>query len=414
MTAEVIIMNKRGVAMAADSACTRSSSDGRPIKIFNSAKKLFNLSKKCPIGVVTYSNASFNGIPWDLLFQDFYTRYTEVWTTVEECSEAFIHYLEETPLKGDTESFFGAITEEMKNRYIAPWGDILDEDLLYKDSLDLILADNRTGFDDDFCDSINEKFSDTINEYVDNIAFSDGVTEESKQKIKENMLLALQKKTNFIEEHYSGVAICGYGTSEFFPVCQEYLITGSLDGRLVYEKRRTKKITLTNSSTIIPLAQRDVMDGFISGIQGNVKSSINKSMHSLIRGIRISTIKKIKQLPNADQLPLKEIEDIIREQVASAESRILLSIDNSHSDVSHSMISMVSDLNIPDLAKIAKNLISMTSFRKEVSDSWETVGGPVDVAVISKTDGFVWIEKKDIYDRDLNVHTNNSFTIQED
>ena len=34
----------------------------------------------------------------------------------------------------------------------------------------------------------------------------------------------------------------------------------------------------------------------------------------------------------------------------------------------------------------------------------ETVGGPVDVAVISKGDGFIWIDRKHYFRRELNEH----------
>lgn len=36
----------------------------------------------------------------------------------------------------------------------------------------------------------------------------------------------------------------------------------------------------------------------------------------------------------------------------------------------------------------------LTSFKHKVSSTIESVGGPVDVAVITKGDGFVWIKKK--------------------
>ena len=34
----------------------------------------------------------------------------------------------------------------------------------------------------------------------------------------------------------------------------------------------------------------------------------------------------------------------------------------------------------------------------------ETVGGPIDVAVISKGDGFIWIKRKHYFDPKLNPH----------
>ena len=33
-----------------------------------------------------------------------------------------------------------------------------------------------------------------------------------------------------------------------------------------------------------------------------------------------------------------------------------------------------------------------------------TVGGPIDVAVISKGDGFIWIDRKHYFEREKNEH----------
>ena len=48
MTAEVAIINKQAVAIAADSAATMSGGGGR--KVFSSANKIFELSTHEPIG----------------------------------------------------------------------------------------------------------------------------------------------------------------------------------------------------------------------------------------------------------------------------------------------------------------------------------------------------------------------------
>lgn len=42
-----------------------------------------------------------------------------------------------------------------------------------------------------------------------------------------------------------------------------------------------------------------------------------------------------------------------------------------------------------DLAVMAENMISLTSFKRRVSLDVETVSGSIDVAVIFKGDGFV-------------------------
>src|SRR5690625_7746226 len=69
MTAEVVIMNKLGMALAADSAIT-SGRDGVQ-KIYNSANKLFLLSKHHPIGIMIYGAASFMEVPWDIIIKSY-------------------------------------------------------------------------------------------------------------------------------------------------------------------------------------------------------------------------------------------------------------------------------------------------------------------------------------------------------
>jgi hypothetical protein len=51
---------------------------------------------------------------------------------------------------------------------------------------------------------------------------------------------------------------------------------------------------------------------------------------------------------------------------------------------------------------MAEALVNLTKLKRRVSDQQETVGGPVDVALITKGDGFVWVRRKSYYDAALN------------
>jgi hypothetical protein len=64
MTAEVAILNKTAVALAADSAITLGSQ-----KIYNSGNKLISLSKYQPVGIMVFGNAEFMGIPWETIIK---------------------------------------------------------------------------------------------------------------------------------------------------------------------------------------------------------------------------------------------------------------------------------------------------------------------------------------------------------
>ena len=65
MTAEIAIMNKSAVALAADSAVTFSV--GGEQKVFQTVNKLFSLSKYHPVGLMVYGNAEFMGIDWETI-----------------------------------------------------------------------------------------------------------------------------------------------------------------------------------------------------------------------------------------------------------------------------------------------------------------------------------------------------------
>lgn len=66
------------------------------------------------------------------------------------------------------------------------------------------------------------------------------------------------------------------------------------------------------------------------------------------------------------------------------------------------LLNMISLMDKADLAVVAENLIYMTSLRRHVAYVPESVGGPIDVAVLSKGDGFIWVKRKHYFDPKLN------------
>ncbi len=69
MTSEVVVMNRSGVALAADSAVTIDL--GESSKVRDSALKLFMLSKYRPVGVMIYNNPHLLGVPLETIIKLF-------------------------------------------------------------------------------------------------------------------------------------------------------------------------------------------------------------------------------------------------------------------------------------------------------------------------------------------------------
>jgi len=72
MTAEIAVMNKHGVAIAADSAVTAGS--GEDAKVFNTANKIFALSNRHPVGIMAFGGADFMGVPWEVVIKEYRCR----------------------------------------------------------------------------------------------------------------------------------------------------------------------------------------------------------------------------------------------------------------------------------------------------------------------------------------------------
>jgi hypothetical protein len=68
------------------------------------------------------------------------------------------------------------------------------------------------------------------------------------------------------------------------------------------------------------------------------------------------------------------------------------------------VLDVVSILPKDELAAIAEPFVNLTSLKRRVSTAAETVAGPIDVALVSKGDGFVWIKRKHYFDAALNPH----------
>ena len=72
MTAEVAVMNKEAIALAADSAGTFRDEAGQ--KIFTSVSKIFTLSKYQPVGVMIYGSANLMEVPWETIIKIYRNR----------------------------------------------------------------------------------------------------------------------------------------------------------------------------------------------------------------------------------------------------------------------------------------------------------------------------------------------------
>ena len=101
MTAEIAILNRSAVALATDSAITLSSADiARPLKIYETGEKLFELSHQNCIGIMIYNNLEFLGIPLEILIKQYRSSpHCKPCDNLFEAARYFITFLETWPVQ---------------------------------------------------------------------------------------------------------------------------------------------------------------------------------------------------------------------------------------------------------------------------------------------------------------------------
>ncbi len=69
----------------------------------------------------------------------------------------------------------------------------------------------------------------------------------------------------------------------------------------------------------------------------------------------------------------------------------------------HPMKRVIASLPIQEMVHLAETLIVLQSLKERITTHSESVGGPIDIAVITKSEGLVWIKRKHYFDADKNL-----------
>lgn len=91
-------------------------------------------------------------------------------------------------------------------------------------------------------------------------------------------------------------------------------------------------------------------------------------------------------------------ENTINDRVDEFKSNLNKLTDNFINPVLNSIGALPKD----ELANMAESLIHITSLKRKIASDLETVGGDIDVSIISKGDGFIWKRRKHYFDAELN------------
>jgi len=450
LTAEIVIMNLNAVALAADSAATVT-----PEKISQTANKIFMLSKYEPVGILIYGNSSILRIPWELIIKQFRKNLgTTKFNTLEEYFKQFINFIE-TELK----LFPEQIQMDFIKKYIRTYyrhflnqsfvflnerydeltnaedfdpqnedeiKELMDETFietadLFKHVLliEMDFLKPFEGIDDDFVQSITNELpqflQSTITDVLELYPPSEKLIEVLvecglllfKNFIKAPRFNKMGEETSFVSiSPISGIVVTGFGEDDYFPKMISIQLDGMLKNKIRYKILQKVSINAGEKSvrsSITPFAQTEMVASFMDGIDPGYSRYIKKSLRKMFDKLPETIIGSLEVENGSNEIDnLDKLNQIFKDELKKLFDDFGKFEDK---NLSGPITRSVNFLSKDELATMAETLVQLTSFKKKVTFGVpETVGGPVDVAVISKGDGFIWIKRKHYFDPNLNSH----------
>ncbi|MGC2964891.1 hypothetical protein [Paraburkholderia aspalathi] len=411
MTAEVAIANKYGVALSADSAVTIGGK-----KIYNSANKLFALTKKQPVGIMIYGSAQLDGVPWETLIKYYRSRILKEnsFSKLQEYQDHFIDFVKNTSLISQTaeeigiKSYFHAACTKVVKQIIRFAEVVLQKkgNIDRKTTSSLVKISIEQWTDKMVSTStISPALRRTyIADYGSDIERTISILFEKlpitkilSKKLVVGIVSSLFSEASAIDG--SGVVIAGFGEDDVFPAIAKFGVEGRHRGHLKLTNKAVDQVSHKNRSMIVPFAQREMVTMFMEGIDPEYRKAISNSVSQLLQDIPdLLRTKHGITIPAASKsaivTDLQELHKNFNEGLTELQRRQFV----------RPVIDSVAALPLDELASMANALVNLTSFKRRVTMVLESVGGPVDTAVISKGDGFIWINRKHYFKPELNPH----------
>lgn len=299
MTAEIAVLNRNAVALAADSAVTLRLPEGSKIYQTN---KLFTLSKYEPVGIMVFGSADFMEIPWETIVKSYRAQLNKTcFRRLEDYAGNFLSFLERSTNLFSQERQNTCVYQlsrswlrKLKVRLhehveaeIKSHGKISDkragalfQNIVQKDVAHLRVHHKfsrfrRTGFKpllQRYRKPIRAAITDELQKLAGYVRATDVETG-----------CALNVTSTLYMHNESGVVIAGFGSGDVFPSLRCYTVDAALGGRLRGYEMMGKRSDLNagpETAAVIAFAQSEMVSLFMNGIdddyQDFLKAFVNK------------------------------------------------------------------------------------------------------------------------------------------
>lgn len=409
MTAEIAILNKSSVALAADSAMTLDPSG----KTYT-GNKLFALSKWHPVGLMIYHNAAYMGIPWETIVK-MYRR--EIGKnskpTVREYVEDFLAFICDSRFctENQTTKNFLNIAYDL---FIQISRTVRDKHLLCKllndkhrssktnlhkkfqqevDSKlqrlqeDLQLSDSMEEID---AKQLVSEHRERLDELINNVFAGMNITKSTRESLYS--VLQFSVKSAELSSNHTGIVIAGFGDEEIFPALYEVTVDGILDKTLKFNLEECCVIGEDSvGAALIPFAQVDMVKRFMEGVDPKFLNYLELKTEFLLQEFGKIIL---SELDLGDNQSLEIVESLSNKMM----SDYFNSLNKFRcKEFIQPITEIIQFLPNEELGGMAEAMVNLTSLKRRVSFELETVGGPRRCRNNFKRGGLYMAEKETLF-----------------
>lgn len=428
MTTEIAVSNRLGIALATDSAVTITG--GGRVKVFDTADKLFELSDEHPVAAMINGNMDCLGVPWEILVKNFRDKEgRRPRPTIDEWGRDFLSYVEghglinEAVLGGYVDSVAISEISAVQGRvngllqeFIFNQSD-LENHTIKKGNFDVRkmlseTVEKRKGYleSKDVAESlkdvdparVQDAYGERIRELIVERFRGQKLADEELRALLELVILALLRAIP--SDFVAGIVVAGFGEEETFPAVFAAEVDGRVAGKLKVTDLRSDSIaTSQDGGQVIYFAQTDVIQRLLKGVDPQFVSRTAEFIERAVTQVAES-IEKATRRKRTSAKKIQERLDLIRDVAATVTDEYQsATAENLKDGFSREFDRMIAMMPKQELIELAEALVSITAVERKATTDEGTVGGPIDVAFITKHEGFVWIKRKHYFERDLNA-----------
>ena len=411
MTAQIALLNGLCASVASDSLVTVGRGDN--VRTMKTADKMFDTGPGHSVAVLHSGSTHFMQVHFEVLMTEWRRSLGDPLPTLADYATSYCDWLVEQKHLFGEESQDLMLTWLLDDVYLSIHGELtrrLEADNLVNEPWDTIdvkatvnsvvtaraeaLAghDLLPGMDVDSAVAWVHERTDRISASCAGV-FNDVPRTESADRIllEEIPQLVVTRAEPWDIE--STVAFVGYGAHDTFPSYTSVIITGVVNDTLMVRPFKDAQITAHCHSIVTTFGQDEAVQTFLRAYNYDFLAAAHRRLDSVLDDLLDSDAVAPAVAEGAEGAADEG-------EVRDARSTYHQALDDDFKELSWKsfvspMLDTISVLPRADMIRMAESLVEVQALRAASSADLPSVGGPIDLVLITRDEGVQWVRRKD-------------------